>query len=433
MMKNLESEELNIKIKENNPTLFELFSKKGKNAYFPKLGIVNQTKEAKGKDVNATIGMALNEENELMLNESAKSLVDEKLSKSFSYASSYGLPELRELWKSEIKKKNPSIKEEFSEPVVTNGLTHALSVSKELFFDEGDKLIIPNLYWENYDLIFEKNTSTKFLEFNLFKENKFDLESFKQVFESSNKEKKIILLNFPNNPCGYTITESEAEEIKEFLLKKAESGEKIIVIIDDAYFGLVYEEGILKESIFSKLYNLHENILAVKIDGASKEEFAWGLREGFLTFGVKNANQELYHALEAKSAGLIRASISNASNLSQKIILESIKNDSHENEKKEKCELLKERYAIVKKELENKEYKNYFTAFPFNSGYFMCIKLKEGINGEELRKTLLEKYSLGVISNKDIIRIAFSSVPKNKIPFIFSSISEATQVMTKNG
>ena len=48
-------------------------------------------------------------------------------------------------------------------------------------------------------------------------------------------------------------------------------------------FGLVYENGIFKESLFSKLADLHENVLAVKVDGATKEDYAWGFRVGFIT------------------------------------------------------------------------------------------------------------------------------------------------------
>ena len=54
---------------------------------------------------------------------------------------------------------------------------------------------------------------------------------------------------------------------------------------DDAYFGLFYEETALKESIFTRLMDRHSNLLAVKLDGATKENFVWGLRVGFVTYG----------------------------------------------------------------------------------------------------------------------------------------------------
>ena len=118
-------------------------------------------------------------------------------------------------------------------------------------------------------------------------------------------EKKVILLNFPNNPTGYTPTVAEAEAIQKGLLKAAQAGKKIAVLIDDAYFGLVYREGVEKESLFARLVDLHENVLAVKLDGATKEDYVWGLRVGFVTFGGKGLGPEALKALEAKAAGVL--------------------------------------------------------------------------------------------------------------------------------
>jgi repressor LexA len=74
----------------------------------------------------------------------------------------------------------------------------------------------------------------------------------------------------------------------------ADNGDIIVALIDDAYFGLVYEAGISTESIFAKLSNLHEKILAVKIDGATKEDYVWGFRVGFFFLGVFLGTGELY-------------------------------------------------------------------------------------------------------------------------------------------
>jgi len=85
-----------------------------------------------------------------------------------------------------------------------------------------------------------------------------------------------VLLNFPNNPSGYTPTIDEGEKITAVLKKAANAGNKIVVILDDSYFGLVFEDGVMTESLFSRLANCHENLLAIKVDGITKEEYAWG-------------------------------------------------------------------------------------------------------------------------------------------------------------
>ena len=204
------------------------------------------------------------------------------------------------------------------------------------------------------------------------------------------------------------------------------------MIIDDAYFGLVYEDNIIKESIFSMLADLHENVLAVKVDGPTKEEYVWGFRVGFITYGIKSSTKEIYTALESKTAGAIRSNISNASNLSQSLLLNAYNSPGYKEEKKEKYKILKKRYEEVKKILKNKKYKEFFEPLPFNSGYFMCVQVKKGINAEQVRQTLLKKYDTGVIVFNDLIRIAFSATPTGKIPELFENIYNACKDECQN-
>jgi phosphoenolpyruvate carboxykinase (GTP) len=418
---NPQAEELNKTILNNSPTIFSLLSKNGKAIYFPKKGILGQSAEAKGKKINATIGIAVEDSGEPMRLKSIEDNIKIPAEMAFSYAPSFGRLDLREKWKSLITEKNPSLKnKQISLPVVTNALTHGLSIAGYLFLDEEDKIIIPEPFWGNYNLTFSNAYHAEIDTFEMFKNGEFNLEALRQKL-SGNNEKKILLLNFPNNPSGYTPRKEEMKEIAKTIKESAEAGNKILVIIDDAYFGLVYQDGIEKESIFSLLCDLHENILAVKLDGATKEDYVWGFRVGFITFGIKNGNKETYEALEAKTAGAIRGNISNASNLSQSLILKAFESPSYKEEKQEKYNLLKERYDEVHRVLKNPKYKSYFDPLPYNSGYFMCIKLN-GLDAEEIRKLLLVKYDTGVIALQDKLRIAFSAVKKQDIEQLFENI-----------
>jgi len=431
---NPESIELNSIIQKTNSSVYDMLSSRGKLIFFPKKGILAQTAAAKGKDINATIGIALEEDlTPMRLKPIAKLIRKISPEEAFSYAPSFGRPDLREKWKEMIYQKNPSLRSEISLPVVTNALTHGLSMVGYLFVGPKDKIILPDLYWENYGLVFENTYGGELDRFNMFSNGGFDIESFSKKLESIGVGKKIILLNFPNNPTGYTLTDTEAEKITNVIKESAEKGNKIVVIVDDAYFGLVYEEGIYKESIFSKLADLHENVLAIKLDGATKEDYAWGFRVGFMTFGTKNSSKELYSALENKTGGAVRATISNAPNISQSLVWKGFSHRIYGKEKKKKYELLKSRYEEVKKKLENEDYSKYFSALPFNSGYFMCIKVKENIDAEKLRQSLLDNYSTGIILfGKDIIRVAFSAVKKGQIEELFENIYNACASMNKN-
>jgi aspartate/methionine/tyrosine aminotransferase len=201
------------------------------------------------------------------------------------------------------------------------------------------------------------------------------------------------------------------------------------VILDDSYFGLFFEEDTMVESLFGELSQLHENLLAIKVDGITKEEYAWGFRVGFIAFGIRNGKPELYRALEEKTAGAIRGNISNSSHPSQSLFLNSLKSESHKTEKELNRSKIYERYVKVKSVLKSHpEYNKYFEALPFNSGYFMCVQLK-GLNADRVWETLLNKYSTGVIcySEKKIFRIAFASTPTRQIEKLFNNIYLACQ------
>lgn len=420
-----QAEELNHIIKTRSITVYELLSRKGKAIYFPRKGILAQGMAAKDKKINATVGIAHEDDGKPMVLPSIAERVALDIEDVFPYAPSEGIKPLREKWKELIRMKNPSLgASEISLPVVTCGVTHGLSIVGYLFVEEGDEIITSDLYWENYDLVFSNAYGAKLALFNLFKNGQFDIDSFKQTINTGHVGKKLVLLNFPNNPSGYSPNKDEAEKIVDALKEAAEGGSKLAVILDDSYFGLVFEDNVPTESLFSQLSNLHENLLAIKVDGITKEEYAWGLRVGFITYGIKNGDKELYKALEDKTAGAVRGSISNASHLSQSLFLNALKSETYRKEKERNKEKIKERYLRVKEIFEkHKEYVEYFENLPFNSGYFMCVKLKN-LDADKVWGVLLNKYSTGVIcyGEKNLLRIAFASTPTDKLEELFNNI-----------
>jgi aspartate/methionine/tyrosine aminotransferase len=383
---------------------------------------------AKDKEINATIGTAYEDDGQPMVLPSIARRLELDSKDVFPYAPSEGIKPLRDKWKELIRAKNPSLgTREISLPVVTCGVTNGLSIVGYVFVEEANDIILADLYWENYDLVFTNAYGAGLKFFNLFKNKVFDIDSFREALYPGSARKKIVLLNFPNNPSGYTPTKEAGNKIIDVLKEAAEAGSKLVVILDDSYFGLVFEDGALMESLFSQLAHLHENLLAIKLDGITKEEYAWGLRVGFITYGIKNGNKELYKALEDKTAGAVRGNISNSSHPSQSLFLNALKSETHEKEKKRNKEKIRERYLKVKEVLKaHKEYGRYFEDLPFNSGYFMCVRLKD-LDPDKVWEVLLNKYNTGVIcySEKSLLRIAFASTPMDKIEKLFNNIYSA--------
>ena len=424
---------MNTLAKQLNETLgsaAEFLSEEGKRMFFPYGGILGQGAEAKTCEINATIGMAFEEDGSpLVLDCFRKNINLDK--KAFLYAGSFGLPALREAWREMELRKNPSLKgKKFSLPVVTNALTHGLRISAELFAGAADTVVVPDLFWDNYALIFEEACGSKIKTFNTFSKGCFDVAAMKKALQEPG-EKKILILNFPNNPTGYTATLEDAKKIVSAVKAVARKGKKIVVILDDAYFGLVYEKGIHEESLFAEFSDLDKNVLAVKLDGTTKEDYVWGLRVGFISFAFKGATDEQLKALAAKAAGNVRSGISNATSLGQHMAIAAYADKGYWKQKREKYAVLRSRYMEIRKILKkHPEYAAAFEAMPFNSGYFMCVK-PIGVDAEEVRKHLIAKYSTGTIMLSGLLRLAFSTIPKAKLAKLFANVFAAVNDLRK--
>jgi aspartate/methionine/tyrosine aminotransferase len=422
---NPQAVDLNHIIRRQNLAVYYLLSKKGKAIYFPAKGILAQGAAAKGKEINATIGTAYEDDCSPMVLPALSGLLKINSKDAFPYAPSEGLKTLREKWQELMVEKNPGLaRGKSSLPVVACGVTNALSIIAYMFLDSKDNVILADLYWENYDLVFTNAYGAGLTFFNLFKNGAFDIDSFKKAVNYGPTGKKVIVLNFPNNPSGYTPTVEEGKKIVEVLASAAQAGNRLVVVLDDSYFGLVFEHGVMAESLFASLSDCHENLLAVKADGLTKEEYAWGLRVGFITYGVKNGTRELYSALENKTAGAVRGNISNSPMISQSLFMQALNAGKHSEEKQANKEKIGQRYAKVKSVLKaHPEYAECFEALPFNSGYFMCVRVKKA-DPDKVWETLLNKYSTGVIcyAEKALLRIAFASTPMAQIEKLFANI-----------
>jgi aspartate/methionine/tyrosine aminotransferase len=200
-------------------------------------------------------------------------------------------------------------------------------------------------------------------------------------------------------------------------------------VTDDAYFGLFYEDDTLKESIFAGLIGQDPRLLAIKLDGATKENFVWGLRVGFITYGcpISGDARPVYEALEKKTAGCIRGCISNASHLSQSILLRSLQSPEYPAEKQAKTRILEQRAGRVKAVPADPKYRPAWTAYPFNSGYFMCLRLKT-VDAEALRIHLLERYGVGLIAvDARNLRVAFSCLEEGDVAELFDTVLKAVR------
>jgi aspartate/methionine/tyrosine aminotransferase len=403
-----------------------LLSRLGSRLYFPK-GIIAQSAEAKknAHKANATIGMAYSKGSPLLMSALAGAMPVFKPEEIVAYAPTAGVEKARQAWKDMLIQKNPSINPaHISLPVVVPGITAGISYMADLFINEGDGIMASNPCWDNYELVFQERKDAVMKEIPFFGDGPgLDMASIeKGVREMAKTGTVRVILNFPNNPSGYSPTVDEADGIITLLTDVAESGADVLVFCDDAYFGLFYEDHIIQESIFCRLTNLHERVLAVKIDGPTKEDYAWGLRMGFITFGCKGLTAAHYDALVKKLMGCIRSSVSCVNTPAQYLMLKTMNDPRTVSEKDTYFNLLQRRYRAVKNFIAAHPGYKALQPLPFNSGYFMSFRCK-GVKAEILRQALLAKHGIGTIALGDVyLRVAFSSIEEEDIPVIYQAI-----------
>lgn len=426
----------NEAIQKDCPALFEMLSERGKRFFFPAKGILAQGAEAKqkAKTANGTIGIATENGQPMYLdciNKFFNGLAPNEL---YDYAPSYGKAELRQAWAKKQREETPSMGGQLtSNPVVTNALTHGLSVVGELFLDAGEEALSSDLMWENYNLAWETRLGASIATYPFFNEalTGFNLEAFELAIQAHKGHKLLVALNFPNNPSGYTPTREEAQAIVKILTRSSEGGKKLVVVCDDAYYGMFFDEKCEKESMFGHLCHAHENLLAIKIDGATKEEFVWGFRVGFITYGVKNGTAAAYKAMEDKTAGVIRSVISSVTHPGQTLVLKALQDPAFREQQRAKVEILRKRFEVTGQECYKTEYQDCWDVYPHNSGYFMCLRLKS-VDADTVRVKLLDEYGVGTIAlGPTNLRVAFSCLTEDQIPGVFKAIAEAVRGMKK--
>jgi aryl-alcohol dehydrogenase-like predicted oxidoreductase len=236
---------------------------------------------------------------------------------------------------------------------------------------------------------------------------------------------------------GIPIQKTNAEQTKTLLYHLMEQG---VNYIDTARAYTVSEEYIGYE-----LRGIRDRfVLATKSMARTKEAMAKdvktslkNLRTDYIDlYQIHNPNAKdldavmaedgaLSALLEAKAAGNVRSAVSNITSIGQHLSVQALSDKGYAKEKKAKYAVLRARYREIRRILKkNPSFAESFEAMPFNSGYFMCVKPK-GVEAEAVRKRLIEGYSTGTIVLSGLIRLAFSTVPLEKLSSLFASVDSA--------
>ena len=412
---------INDDIAASSPALFALLSDLGRDAVYPP-DIPFQAAQARGKRYNATIGQITDGHGQILappaLARQIESLGGDR-NAALLYSAVEGREPLRRRWRERHRPAGTTAPS--SLPLVVCGLTHGLSLVADLFCGPGRAVVIPSPFWGNYRQIFTLRRGARVVPAEVYRGGRFDPGVIRAALDAlPDGEPALLLLNLPANPVGYSPTAAESDRVVEALAAAA-TRRPLMVICDDAYAGLVYEEGVPRESLFWRLATVSERLVPIKIDGCTKELVFFGGRVAFLTFPFE-PDSPVARALESKTKCVLRATVGSPPALPQEVALAALASDGVEDELEEVRAILGRRYRALRHALDAAT-PGLLRPLPFNSGCFALIELPEGVDAEALRQRLLADFDTGVVSSPPrYVRVAYCSVAEEAIPELVKRI-----------
>ncbi|MEE0249306.1 pyridoxal phosphate-dependent aminotransferase [Peptacetobacter hiranonis] len=193
------------------------------------------------------------------------------------YAVSQGIPELIEALQDYYKTYDMHFDKD--ELLITNGGSEALLFAMMATCDPGDKLLIPEPFYTNYNG-FGQCINVGVAPITTKAENGFHLPSKEEILSKIDDKVKAILLSNPGNPTGAIYSKEELEMIAEIAIEK-----DLWIISDEVYREFVYDG--LEYTSFGNLKQVEDRVII--IDSVSKRYSACGARIG----SIASKNKEL--------------------------------------------------------------------------------------------------------------------------------------------
>jgi len=151
-----------------------------------------------------------------------------------SYTSNMGLLSLRRGISEYVKKKTGVSYNPENEVLITVGVSEALDLAVRALVEPGDEVLYHEPSYVSYSPIavfaFGKSVAIETKKENGFRLTRAELE------EKVTPKTKLLMLNYPNNPTGATLSKKEVEDIAAFAIEH-----DLIVLADEIYDELTYD------------------------------------------------------------------------------------------------------------------------------------------------------------------------------------------------
>ena len=188
-----------------------------------------------------------------------------------SYTSNMGSISLRNEVSKYVNSRTNVLYNPEDEVLITVGVSEGLDLAIRSFIEPGDEVLYHEPSYVSYNPIIKFAHGVP-VAIDTQKENNFKITR-EQLDKLKTKKTKLLLLNYPNNPTGSTLSKSEVEIIADFAISN-----NIIVITDEIYSDLTYDQNHF--SIIS-VPGMRER--TIYLHGLSKAWAMTGWRVGFAT------------------------------------------------------------------------------------------------------------------------------------------------------
>lgn|SRR5579875_129688 len=184
-----------------------------------------------------------------------------------SYTHNAGTMELRKAACEFVKKKYQLHYQPESEVIVTIGASEAIDITFRTILTEGAEVILPGPIYPGYEPVIRMMGAVPIHVDIRGHQFRFTLEAIKPYIT---EKTRCIVLPYPSNPTGVSLTETELKEIADFLADK-----DIFVLADEIYSELTFDRPHRSIATFLKDQT-------IVINGLSKSHSMTGWRIGFL-------------------------------------------------------------------------------------------------------------------------------------------------------
>ncbi len=311
--------------------------------------------------------------------------------------------------------------------IATPGGTGALSSTIKNTLTRGQTVIHPDIGWGPYTTI-AKEQGTPIKNYTLFKDNVFNVESFKETcLQVMHDQGKVLaFINDPcQNPTGYTMTEDEWDRVLDVVKEVSEQG-PFVLLHDIAYIDFNLK-GESYKKIFKRFTELPDNVLTVVTFSASKTLTAYGMRVGAQVLISSNEEQriKMKHACGNTARGVWSTVNNGGMRVFSDIALNPELKATYMAEKQTFVDLLVERGDIFVREAKEVG----LPIYPYKEGFFVTIRIDDALLKNELHLKL-KALNIFFVNVYGGLRVAICSIPKDKLYGLAKRVKDALDDLT---